>query len=178
MPEPLRPAANKAYARENWVLVQTIASATLAPTVAEMTAVSSIDVTNIVFADGAAAPDQNTNLVSLSRRIGDTSVFQFVGENNFVGGEWTYQFDPQAAAGSNGKKLYEAIGAGGSWYLVRRAGVPKATNFTAGQFVDVYPIEFGPSQPTTIGDGEAAQTAAKCSYAVNAAPALNKAILA
>lgn len=177
MPEPLRPAANKVYARENWIYVPTIASATKAPTVAEATGASALDVTNIVFADGAPAPSMTTNRVKQNRRLGDTQLAEFIGETSHEGGEVTYQFDPQAAAASDGKKAWEKIPAGTTGFLVRRLGVGKAAAVAAGQFVDSYPVEFGPSQPTKSGDGEAAETAARCTFAITAAPAFNVAVL-
>lgn len=175
MAEPLRPTPAQVYGRENWIFVPTIASTT-APTATELAAASAIDITNIVFNDGAPTPSQSTNLVSQNRRFGDTTESQFVGTTTYAGGEVTYALDPQAAAGSSGKKLWEAIGAGVTGYLVRRQGVARATAPAAGQFVDVYPVQFGPSMPTRSGDGEAAEAAAVCTFAVTSAPAFNKAV--
>jgi hypothetical protein len=178
MAEPLRPAANKAYARENWIYVPTIAASTYIPTVAEVTAGASLDITNIVFADGAPSPTQTTNRAKRNRRLGDTKVTEFIGETMYEGGEASYQMDPQAAAGSDGKKAWEKIPEGTTGFLLRRLGVPKATALAAGQFVDIYPVEFGPSLPGKAGDGEGAETAARCTFAITDTPALNKAIAA
>ena len=62
--------------------------------------------------------------------------------------------------------------------LIRRQGVASATTPAAGQFVDVFPVEFGPSMPTKSGDGESAEAAAVCTFAVTSAPAFKKAIAA
>lgn len=177
MPEPLRPTATKLYLRENWVFVPTIASASLAPTVAEVTGASALDFTNITFADGAPEPSQSTNRVRETRRFGDASTGEFIGETTHEGGELTYAFAPQAVAASDGKKMWEKIPEGTTGYLVRRQGVAKATAFSAGQFVDVWPVEFGPSRPAKTGDGEAAQAAAIATYAVGS-PKYNVAVLA
>ena len=175
MAEPLRPTPAKTYGRENWLFVPTIANVA-SPLATELGAASAIDITNIVFNDGAPTPSQSTNLVSQNRRFGDTTESQFVGTTTYAGGEMTYALDPQAASGSAGKKVWEALGAGVSGYLVRRQGVSKATAPTTGQFVDVYPVEFGPSMPTRSGDGEASEAAAVCTFAVTSAPAFNKAV--
>ena len=143
MPEPLRPTATKLYLRENWVFIPTIASATYAPTVAEITGASALDFTNIVFANGAPEPSSATNRVREERRLGDASLGEFIGETTHEGGEMTYQFAPQAAAASDGKKMWEKIPEGTTGFLARRQGVAKATAFAAGQFVDVWPVEFG-----------------------------------
>ena len=179
MAEPLRPSPVKTLARENWVFVPTIADAS-APTLAEITGASSLDVTRILFADGAPQPQQNTNAVEQNRRFGDSVVRQSVGTTTYGGGELRYQFDPQAAAASNGKKAYEKFGGSTNvtGYFVRRQGIGRAVAFAANQFVDVYPVEIGPSMPTKSGDGENAEGAAVCSFAITGDPAFKVAILA
>lgn len=181
MAEPLRPAAAKLFGRENWIFVPTIASGTLAPTVAEATGASSLDITNIVFADGAPDPSKNTNVVDQNRRFGDTTVSQFVGTTTYGGGEFTYQFDAQGAAASNPVKAWEKfLNSSGTitGYFVRRQNIAKATTPVAGQFVDVYPVEIGPSMPTRSGDGESAEGAAMATFAITSAPAFKIAVLA
>ena len=175
MAEPLRPTPAKVYGRENWIFCPTMASPS-APSVAELTAGSALDITNIAFADGAPTPSQSTNLVAQPKRLGDTTEQQFVGTTTYGGGEMTYALSPQAAAGSDGKKAWEALGAGVTGFLVRRMGVTKSTTVTTGQFVDVYPVEFGPSMPTKSGDGEAAESAATATFAVTGAPQFLKAV--
>lgn len=172
MAEPLRPTPAKVFGRENWIYVQTIAITT-APTATEINAASALDITNIAFADGAPTPGQNTNLVDQNRRFGDTTTSQFVGVTTYQGGEMRYQLDPQAAGGSNGKKAWEKfLNTSGTitGFLVRRQNVARATAVAAGQFVDVYPVEFGPSMPVTDGDQEAAEAAAMCTFAITSAP--------
>lgn len=179
MPEPLRPAPAKVYTRQNWIYIPTIASATLAPTVAEATAGSALDITNIVFQDGAPTPEQNTNLVEQNRRLGDAALYQFVGTTTFTGGQITIQFDPQGVAASDEVVAWETFAAGGvTGFLGRRMNVPKATDVIAGQFLDVYPCEFGPFMPTTSGEGEAAEGAAVGSWAITNQPAFKVAVLA
>lgn len=181
MAEPTRPAAAKLYGRENWIFVPTIASATLAPTVAEINAASGLDITNMVFSDGAPSPTQSTNLVDQQRRFGDTTTAQFVGTTTYGGGEFTFQFNQQGAAASEGVLAWEKFlnsGATVSGYFCRRSNVVKSTTPAAGQFVDTFPVEIGPSMPGKAGDGEAAEGAATATFAVTATPAFKKAILA
>jgi hypothetical protein len=181
MAEPLRPAAAKLYGRENWIFVPTIASATLAPTVAEASGASSLDITNIAFSDGAPSPSKNTNLAEQQRRFGDTATYQFVGTTTYGGGDVTYQFDAQGAAASDPVKAWEKFSnASGTvtGYFVNRQNVGKATAITAGQFVHVYPVEIGPSMPVKSGDGEGAEGAAVATFAITSAPAFKVAVLA
>jgi hypothetical protein len=179
MAEPLRPNPVKTLARENWVFVPTIADVT-APTVAEITAVSALDVTRILFADGEFSPTQNTNVVEQNKRFGDSVVRQAIGNTTYTGGEIRYQFDPQSAAASNGKKAFEKFGGttNVSGYFVRRQGVARAVAFAADQFVDIFPVEIGPAMTTRTGDGENAETAAVSTVAVTDTPSINVEIVA
>lgn len=179
MTEPLRPAAAKLYGRSNWIFIATIASATLAPTVAEVTATSSLDVTNMLIDGNEPKPDQNTNLVEQNRRYGDTVMFQFVGTTTMTGGDLMFQFNQQGAALADTVKAWEKFSAGGvTGFFANRNNVAKDVAPAAGQFVDVYPVDIGPGLPVPSGDGEAREGAFKCSYAITSKPALKIAILA
>ena len=179
MAEPLRPAPAKVYTRENWIFIPTIASATLAPTVAEATAASALDVTNIVFNDAKPNPEQNTNLVEQNRRLGDAALYQFVGTTTYTGGQVTMAFDSQGAALGDAVKAWEKFAAGGVvGFMARRLNVPKATAIAAGQFLHVYPCEFGPFSPTTSGENEGAEEAMTGSWAITSAPKFKLAVLA
>lgn len=176
MAAPIRPASAKTYGAEKWVFVPTIAD-TDAPTVAEVTAVSGLDISCYLFGD-SGRPTQSTNRVTAQRRICDTAVYERIGDTTYAGGELLYALDPQAAAGSDGKKAWETLPAGTTGYLVRRFGLPVATDFAAGQFVDAFPVELGPAMPTASGDGEAGEVAATQAFAVTGPPAFVKAIAA
>lgn len=179
MAEPLRPAPAKTYTRENWIFIPTIASVTLAPTVAEATAAAALDVTNMAFADSAPAPEINTNLVEQNRRLGDAALFQFIGTSTFTGGQVTFQFNSQGAALSDAVKAWEKFSAGGvTGFMANRMNVPKATAVAAGQFLHVYPCEFGPFMPVKSGDGEGAEEAMRGSWAITSTPAFKIAVLA
>jgi hypothetical protein len=178
MADPTRPTAVKLYGRENWIILLTVTAS--APTVAQVTSGTGLDVTNMVFVDGAPDPQQSTNLVDQVRRFGDTTTTQFVGTTTHTGGQITYQFNPQGAAASTGKRMWEKLlNAPGTvtGYLVNRQGIDKASTPVAGEFVDVYPVEFGPSKPTRAGSGENAEGAAMCTFAITSAPTFNVAIV-
>lgn len=179
MAEPIRPAAAKLYGRSNWIFIATIASATLAPTVAEVTATSSLDVTNMLIDGSEPRPDQSTNLVDQNRRFGDTVLYQFLGTTTLSGGELMFSFNQQGAALADAVKAWEKFSAGGvTGFFANRGNVDKAVTPVAGQFLDVYPVEVGPGLPVPSGDGEAREGAFKCSYAITSKPAFKIAILA
>jgi hypothetical protein len=175
MAAPLRPASNATFGKKNWIFVPTLSSQA-APTVAELTGASSLDFTNIAFAS-TGKPDQSTNRVTAERRLGDTIVYEQIGTTNYTGGDMIYQFDPTAAALSSGRKGWEKFGAGVSGFLVERMGISAATTPVATNKVNVYPVTFGPSIPTEAGDGETAETAAKCTYAITNAPSFDVAVV-
>lgn len=179
MAEPPRPTAAKTYGRENWVFITTIASATLAPTVAEYGAASSMDVTRITFAGDEPALNATTNRVKLDRRAGDTEAFEFIGETQYEGGDCVMAFSPQGAAASAGKLAWEKFVEGTTGYFAKREDIPRATAVAAGQFLSsVIPVSFGPPIPLKKGEGEAGQGAFKVTFAVTDPPKFNLAVLA
>lgn len=178
MAEPLRPDSLKLYTKRNWIFIPTIASGTLAPTVAEATGASSLDITRIAFADGAPEPQMNTNMVDQVRRYGDGALYQFIGTTTYTGGVVTCQFNAQAAAASDGVKAWEKFTEGLTGFFADRMGVARATAVAAGQFLNVYPIEIGPHLPTAAGDGEAAEGAFTFNWTITGPPAFKIAVLA
>lgn len=175
MAAPIRPAASKAFQREKWVFVPTIADIA-EPTVTEVTAGTVLDISCYLFAS-TAKPSQSTNLVTAERRLCDGADYQQVGTTTYSGGEMTAAFDPQAAALSDGKKAYEKFPAGTTGYLVRRLGINVQTDLAATQFVDVFPVEFGPGMPMPSSDGEEQEAVITQSFAVTGPPAFIKAIV-
>lgn len=176
MAAPIRPASSKSYGREKWQFVPTIASI-VAPTITEINAVSGLDISCMLF-EPSARPTASTNLVDRERRICDTVTFQQVGTTTYAGGEMIAAVDPQAAAASDGKKAWEKFVEGTTGFLVRRLGILVATDFAAGQFVDVFPVEFGVPVPGTVGDGEARENSFSVTFAITSTPAFIKAIAA
>lgn len=180
MADPLRPAATKTYGKKNWIWIPTWSgySAGTGPTVAEITSASGLDITRILFADGAPAPTQSTNLVEQQRRWGDTSSVEFIGETKHAGGQMEYALGSQAAALADAVKLWELIPEGTTGFLVRRLGVLRATTPIAGHRVTGWQIEVGPSLEFEKGDGENAESGAMCTFAVLAPPVQRVAVVA
>lgn len=178
MTTPINPAAVSLFGKDNWYFVTTVASASFIPTAAEVNAASSLDVTDMLFAD-TGQPTQATNRVTQERRYGTTTQAEFVGASTFTGGELHYQHSPQAVAGSDGKKAFEKLGgtSGTTGYLVQRQGIAKATTPATGQFVNCYPVQVGPSFPAPAGSGEAAEAGMVATFAVTSTtPAINVAL--
>lgn len=176
MAAPIRPAAAKAFGREKWMFVPTIANTASPSLASEINAAGSLDVT-MMFFTSSARPDASVNMAKAARRLGDIESYEFVGETSYTLGEIRYSFDPQAAALSNGVKAFEKFPAGTTGYLVRRLGIDRNTDFAVGQFVSIFSVEFGPQVEVTEGDGESAEVAIKQGVALNAPPVLKKAIV-
>lgn len=176
MAAPIRPAATKAFGREKWVFVPTVASIT-APTTAEVTAATGLDISCMLFA-ASGRPTKNTNLVDRERRVCDTVTFQQVGTTTYAGGEMLAAFNQQGAALSDGVKAWEKFPEGTTGFLIRRLGTAVATDLAAAQFVDVFPVEFGPPMPIVQGDGEAAEVGFSSTFAITSTPAFKVAIAA
>lgn len=177
MAEPIRPNPAKAFGRTNYIFVPTIADPA-APTVAEVTGSSALDLTNMIYADGFDGVTADSTRVTAPRRIGDTKVFQSLGPTSYTISDLVYTFDPQAAALSNERKAYEKLPDGTTGYLVVRRNVPKATAPAAGQKVTVIPIRVGAPVETEQGDAEAAEVAVRQAVEVTNDPATAVAILA
>ena len=175
MPAPIKPAATRAHGREKWVFVPTIAN-TSAPTVLEVTAASVLDMSCYFYAE-TGRPTQTTNRVTRPKRVCDTVTYEQIGDTSYAGGDALYSFNPQAAAASDGKKAYEKFPEGTTGFMVRRLGIDVDTDLAAGQFVDVFPVEFGPAMPTTTGDAEAAEVAVMQSFAISAQPTFTVALV-
>ncbi len=176
MVEPLRPDAAKTFGRDNWVLLDDVADIN-AITDDEWNAASSFDITRVIFAS-SGKPTQSTNRVQAERRYGDTKQYERIGISNVTGGDMLYAFNDQAAAGSDGKKLYETIPEGATKVLANRRAIGRAVAGTAGQFYNAFPVEFGPSFPADAGEGESGESAMTAAFAVYGEPAINKAIVA
>ena len=176
MATPIRPAAAKTYGREKWAYVPAIA-ALAAPTVAELTAAGGIDMSCYFYGD-TAKPSVSQDGVTAPPRICDTQQFQSLGTAQWSGGNAMYAVDPQAATGSDGKKALEKLPDGTTGFLVKRVGKAYDADFATGDFVSIYPVEFGVPVDVTEGDGESAEVAIQQAYVITGPPEIITAVAA
>lgn len=177
MAAPIRPPSTKAFGREKWLWVPAIASVLGIPAIAEINAAAGLDLSCMLF-DGTGKPVKNTNLVDRQRRLCDTATYQQVGTTSYAGGEMLAAFDQQGAAASNGVKAWEKFPEGTAGFLVRRLGILVVTDFAVGQFVDTFPVEFGPPFPIIQGEGEGAEVGFSSTFAITGPVATKVAITA
>ena len=119
------------------------------PSLAEINAATSLDVSQMLY-EGGWQPGVTANKVSAKRRLGSRKVYEKFGTTTETLADLQYVVDPQAAAGSDGKKAYEAFTESSTGYFVERLGLPIESDVATGQFVNVYPVVMGPQ--TITGD--------------------------
>jgi hypothetical protein len=151
MVAPITPAKKLSNGKDHVWLVDTIANPA-APTVAEINA--GLNVTGVLLADwdGLSA---TTDKVTIPRTLLETTATEVNGETRISGADMQFTLQPQAAAGSDGKKAYEKVKSGYAGFLVRRQDVQSTSSdaVTAAQFVDVLGVDFTVAIPgkTTAG---------------------------
>lgn len=175
MAAPVRVAGTKTFQRDKWLFVPAIANIA-APKITEISAVGALDVSCFWHAD-TGKPTQTTNRVQRPRVLCDGGQYETIGTTTYQGATARYRVSPQAATGSNGKKAYEKFPEGTVGFMVRRLGVLVATDIAVGDFVDVYPCEYGPGMPTTSSDGEDGEVIILQDWAVTDAPAFLVAVV-
>lgn len=176
MAAPVRPAGVKAFGKEKYVFVPTIANVA-APTLAEVTGASSLDLTGYLYVEGFDGVTADTGRVTAPRRLSDTTTFESMGTTSYTISDLTYAFDPQAAALSNGKKAFEKLPEGTTGYLVRRRGIDRNTDMATGQFVSVFPVAFGAQTEVLTSTDEAGEVAIRQGAAITNTPTANVALV-
>lgn len=151
MAAPIKPTLVRAFGNESWAWVPAIAD-TSAPTIAELQAATGFNLSCSLFGEqeGITA---TTEKVTLPRRLCETETFEVNGSTSYSAPDFLVSFDPQAAAGADGKKAWEAMDDLAEGFLVRRQGEPGTTDFATGDFVDVIPAQLGVKVPTKTGTG-------------------------
>lgn len=176
MVAPITPAKKLANGKDHWWLVTTIAN-TAAPTVAEVNA--GLNVTGVLLADydGLTA---TTDKVTLPRVMLETTTTEINGETTVAAGDMLLTLQPQAAPGAEGKDAYELVKDGFVGFAVRRQDVQSTSSdaVTAGQFVDVIPIDVTTAIPGKTSTGPDAIYIATVPVSVTGTPDWNVAVAA
>jgi hypothetical protein len=155
---PVTPVAGiTAMANRKLIFVITLVTAGLVPKMTEISAGSSLDISDYLYADGWA-PQLSTNKVTSPRRVGSGRVFEKNGLATESLGDLHYMYQPQAAAASAGKKAFEVLTSGATGYIIERLGLDAySVDFAIGQFVNVIPVQLGVQLPSGDSTDEAAE---------------------
>lgn len=140
MAAPLTPAGVKVQGNLKTIYVPTLSLT--APSLAVLTGVSALEVTNIFYAD-AGRYQRETNTGAAPRRQGTRKQWQQGGTTNeSLSGALRYVVDPQSAAASDGKKAYETFPAGTTGFLFVAPGIDVDADLAVGDFGYGVPVKF------------------------------------
>ena len=149
MVAPSKPQKVQANGKDSWFWVPAIADITK-PKITEINAVAGVNISCYLLAEQEGVTS-TTEKVRLARLLCETSTTEGLGEQTWSLADITGVFDPQAAAGSLGKKAWELfqepVNPG---YLARRQGVvayQETPEAVAGQFFDIFKVEASQATP-------------------------------
>lgn len=152
MAAPIKPAAAKTFTRDKWIWVPAIANPS-APTVAELNAASSLDISCFLLAD-SGKPSQTQNRVRLQRRLCSGNTSESAGVTDYTGGTLRYSTNPQKLGSDDANKAYTTLAPGSTGFLVNRLVTPVLTDIAAAQVVQVHGAELGSQWTMPSSDGE------------------------
>jgi hypothetical protein len=177
MVAPVKPQKKTANGKDTWWAVPTVAN-TAAPTALEVNAVLGLNISCFLLADQEGVSGE-TSKVALARLLCETSTTEGIDTTTWSMSDITGVFDPQAAAGADGKKAWALFESGFTGYFVRRQGVVSNLDVavTAGQFVDVIPVETGPATPGKTANDASGIYSFTATVAVTGTPSFNKAVV-
>lgn len=179
MVAPTKPQLVTANGKDSWFYVPAIADIT-APTAAEVNAATGLNISCFLWAEFEGVTS-STGKVTLPRLLCETQQYEANDSTTYTMSDLDFAFAPQAAAATDGKKAWDKFKAGGlSGFLVRRQGVTANTSTpeaTAGQFVDIIPVEIGAAVPGKTSTGADGVYRAVSPVAVTGAPAWNVAVV-
>lgn len=148
MVAPSKPQKVSALGKDSWFWVPAIASMT-APKITEINAVSGVNISCYLLAEQEGVTS-NVEKVRLARLLCETSTTEGLGEQTWSLADITGVFDPQAAAGSDGKKAWDLFKSGASGFLARRQAVvadQASPEAATGQFFDIFKVEVAKATP-------------------------------
>lgn len=166
MAAPLTPAGVKVQGNLKTIYAPTLDLA--APSLAALTGVGALELTNILYADaGRYQAEDNTG--EAPRRMGTAKTWQQFGSTTeSFSGVLRYVVDPQAATGSDGKKAYEMLPKGTVGTLFIAPGVDTNADLVVGDFGYGVPVEFGKQVITGDPTDEFAEFAVEQAVIVSA----------
>lgn len=172
----IKPQKRAAFGRDSWGFAPLVADLS-APKITELNAVSGLNLSCFLQGEQEGITG-TTEKVALTRLLCETETYEFTGTTTFAMADLMAAFDPQAAAGSDGKKAWEVLEDHIEGVLWRRLGIPIDNDLEVGQFVDLVPVQLGRKTPTKSATDAGGITAFTQSVAITASPVFNVAIVA
>lgn len=176
MAAPIKPALKRAFGNDAWGFVTAVADIE-APALTELNAVGGFNLSCSLFGE-QGDPTVTQEKVTLPALLCETQQYEVNGTVTNSMPDLQISFQPQAAAGSDGKKAWETLTDGLSGFLWRRQDVPSSTDLAAGQFVDVLPVQLGIKVPGKTSSGAEGVYSFTVGASITGAPAWNVEITA
>lgn len=176
MVAPTKPRKVRAQGKDSWWLVPAVADLD-APTALEVNAATGINISCAILADGDSLT-ATVNKVTLPAYLCETEQFEANDNVSYSMGDVVGGFDPQAAEASDDKLAFEFLRDGFTGYAIRRQGVSVETgDATAGQFVDVVPVDISRAVPGKSSNDASAIYTFTAGASVTGSPSLNVAVV-
>ncbi|MDF9718037.1 hypothetical protein [Nocardioides sp. ChNu-99] len=176
MVNPLKPKQRRALTMDSWGFAPAVANIKL-PTLAELTAITGLNITCHLFRDQEGI-NGATARVTLPARLCEADDYEVNGSTTYSMSDLVSAWEPQAAAGSDGKKAWETLQDQLLGFLWRRQDVTVTTDLAAGQFVDVVPVQLGTKIPGKNATDASGVYVFTQPVSIVSAPAFNVPILA
>lgn len=179
MAAPVTPAKQLANGKDTWWLVPAGVDKN-APKATEINAAAGMNLTGVLLSDYEGLTP-STDKITLPRVMLETSETEVNGATKYSAADMQMTFQPQAAAGSDGKKAWELVNTTGTFagWAVRRQNSPAGNaDATASEFVDVVPVEVTNPTPGKTSTGPEGIYIFTVSVGITGTPAWNKAVVA
>lgn len=176
MAAPVKPALVKSFGKDSWGFAVAVNDPD-APTTTELTAVTGINLSCMLFREQEGLTGA-TEKVTLPALLCETTQYEANGPTTYSMSDLQASFNPQGAAGSDGKKAWEALQEGAVGYLWRRQGITSTDDIAADQFVDLVPVELGPKTPGKTSTGADGAYSFTMPVSVTGKPTFNVAVVA
>lgn len=144
------PDGVRSRGNETLIFVPTI-TAPAAPTVAELTAVTAVNISCYVSAFSPTGTQESAE----DTRLCSEQIFEDPGDVAITIEPVEYVYEPQAAPASATNKAYDVMKNGVTGYLVDRRGLNARTvAVAAAQKVDIYPVRLGEQFRVPLDPGQ------------------------
>lgn len=176
MAVPLNPGKVRSFGNDSWGWCPTIASLT-APTVTELNAAGAINLSCMFLRDqdGLSA---STDTVTLDSALCEIEEFEVQGATKYSMAEMRIIHDPQAVAGANGRKAWEALADSANGFLWRRQAKRATTDLVIGERVDLIPGQNGVKVPIKTNNDASGIYAFQMGFSVTASPKFGSILVA
>ena len=153
----VKPAGVRTFANRRVFWVPTLTEG--APTAAQINAATSVELTQLLYADGTGRPGADVTRVNAPRRVGSSTVEESFGIVTRNYGDLLYTEDPQGAPTDAANEAREALTPWDEGYLVEFPGMSAedgdaSTAIAAGVKGRYYKAQLGPQIDDQTGDGE------------------------